>query len=73
MKQKKNFSYNYNQISVLGKFGKRLLLERNLGNNCLNVWGRHIRRSEVIKITAWLIKEWNVEEFEIEDALNEQH
>jgi len=65
------FSSNYSMISIVGKFGKRILIERNLGNNCLMIWGRHIEREAVVKFTAWLILHWMIGEKEIQEAAQE--
>lgn len=64
-----SFSVNYNMVSIKGKFGKRILIQRNLGNNCLMIWGRHIEREDVLKFTAWLIVQFMIADSELDKAI----
>ena len=63
-----SFSTNYHQVSMLGKFGKRILIEKNLGNGCLMIWGRHIEREDVVKFAAWLLLRFNITPQELLDV-----
>lgn len=49
-----------NFCSIKGKFGKRVLLERNLGNNCLMLWGRHIEPESIQEIVNWIDQQWGI-------------
>ena len=66
--KKNKFSSNYHMVSMVGKFEKRILIERNLGNQCLMIWGRSLEREVVVKFTAWLILQWCIGESEIQEA-----
>lgn len=60
-----SFSTDWNMVSLKGKFGKRILIEKNAGNNCLMIWGRHIEREDVVKFTAWLLLRFDIKPEEL--------
>ena len=51
---------NYNRFQVKGKFGNKLTVERNLGNNCLMIWGRHIEVENVQEFVDWIDDQWGI-------------
>ena len=65
-----SFSTDWNMVSMVGKFSKRILIEKNAGNGCLMIWGRHIEREDVVKFTSWLILRFDIkpEEIDVEEV-----
>ena len=49
-----------NMCSVKGKFGKMILLEKNLGNGCLMIWGRHIKPDSIQEIVNWIKDQYGI-------------
>jgi len=47
-------------LELIDKFGSKITIERNHGNNCLMLWGRHIQIDSIQKISNWIYANWGV-------------